>query len=154
MSKDQFDKMLRQAHVIQWSPSQGCFHSDMLSKVLMINRDVFLGKLSTDYLCIDVLSPDQDEFEALEGFLAEYDKKGEKPLLSLKVTRWVGKDLPFQPFVEIISGLSGHSLTGNILDMVEFDAWVKTLLPQGYPKRAFRKVREEAESFFMLCPKT
>jgi len=45
---------MKTSHVVEWSPSQQCFHLQTLEEMIRDNLSVFKGKSMTDYLCIGI----------------------------------------------------------------------------------------------------
>ena len=45
---------MRNYYVVEWSPTQQCFHSQTLAEMLRDNLSVFRGESMTDYLCIGI----------------------------------------------------------------------------------------------------
>ena len=43
---------MKNYHVVEWSPSQQCFHLGTLVEMIRDNGSVFKGESMTDYLCI------------------------------------------------------------------------------------------------------
>jgi hypothetical protein len=53
-------KSLEELEVLEWSPSQKCFHIQTVKKMLEDNRSVFLSKGGSDYLPIGIFATDED----------------------------------------------------------------------------------------------
>ena len=51
--------------VVEWSPSQKCFHVESVQKMLECNMRVFHGRSKTDYLPIGIFDHERD----LQAFL-------------------------------------------------------------------------------------
>jgi len=51
--------------VVEWSPSQQCFHVQSMRDMLRDNLAVFHGHSMTDYLCIGIFNNEKD----LQAFL-------------------------------------------------------------------------------------
>ena len=58
---------LENLKVVEWSPSQKCFHVQEVEGMLRDNRSVFLKKSMTDYLCIGIFETEEE----LQKFLDE-----------------------------------------------------------------------------------
>ena len=53
--------------VVEWSPSQKCFHVESIEEMIRCNQRVFRGETITDYLPIAIF----DNYEDVENFLAK-----------------------------------------------------------------------------------
>ena len=45
---------MKNYHVVEWSPSQQCFHLQTLAEMIRDNLSVFKMESITDYLCIGI----------------------------------------------------------------------------------------------------
>ena len=70
-----FTQGMKDYHVVDWSPSQKCFHLEMLSEMLRDNLSVFRGESMTDYLCVGIFETYEEASKYIQKMWKVYDAK-------------------------------------------------------------------------------
>jgi len=63
--------MILDLYVVEWSPSQRCFHLQTVIEMVRDNLNVLMGKSITDYLCVGVF----ESYDQASDFIARLQKK-------------------------------------------------------------------------------
>ncbi len=60
---------MRDYIVVEWSPSQECFHTEKVSEMLSVNRRVYKKQSMTDYLPIGFFESGEDATQFIKNLL-------------------------------------------------------------------------------------
>ena len=61
-------------HVLLWSPSQRCFHIELVSKMLKNNSIIYFENRPIDYITLAFANSHEEAWESSKTFIAKMDE--------------------------------------------------------------------------------
>jgi hypothetical protein len=65
---------MKNYHVVEWSPSQKCFHLQTLVEMIRDNLSVFKKESMTDYLCIGIFETHDQASKYIRHLWEKWEK--------------------------------------------------------------------------------